>query len=156
MEKELFVKVDLFDKKDICHKLTLNEEDDHYTVICMAHNGEEMGSINFGIKDRHIWLYRITVDEKFQHQGIGTALIYAMEYIALNNNLNKIEAKYYPSNEFAKPFYKKLGYYIPNESGKWEDYDETWTMYKYLDFNEIRENIVPRIRIKERAEEKSM
>lgn len=94
----------------------------------------QMGFINF--KETSIygkkcfWLYKIEVNEKYQHQGVGQALLYAMEYTALEKRIPKIMGKFYPSNEFAKPFYIKNDYYIYSE--------DNWELEKSLDFDKVK------------------
>ena len=61
-----------------------------------------------------------------------------LEYFALQNRAQVVEGKFYPENEFAKPFYNKYGYSIDKE-----DY-ETY-IYKTLDYKRIKENIEPNI-----------
>ena len=74
-----------------------------------------MGEISFKIKSGKTWIYNIATEEAYQHNGIGQALIYVCEYMSATRNVKLIEGKYYPSNEFAKPFYDKNGYEIIKE-----------------------------------------
>lgn len=82
-----------------------------------------MGFLNFNIKDdNRIWLWKIETKQEFQHQGIGQALLDTMEYFAATHSSAKtVEGKYYPLNEYAKPFYEKNNYkIICYDQGDWE------------------------------------
>lgn len=112
--------------------------DDYYEI--KAYNGinQEVARLTFKAskKDRYIWLYKISTDEKYQHKGYGTALIYALEYVAKKLRFDQIEGKFYPENEFAKPFYDKHDYAI------YKDGYETF-ITKSLDYEEIKQQIEP-------------
>lgn len=139
------VKVKLTDKNERTFRIVAEQTDKFYKLTHQI-NGEIVGFLSFGIKDKYAWLYKIETDEAYQHQGIGTALIYTMEYLLMLEGVKRVEAKYYPDNKFAKPFYLKNDYFIPNQTGRWEDYDEDWTMSKNLDFSNIRSKIAPNVR----------
>ena len=121
--------------KDRIFNIVENYDDVENFYSYKAMHGEvEMGYINF--KDTSIygkrcfWLYKIDVNENFQHQGVGQALLYAMEYTAIVKRVFKIMGKFYPTNEYAKPFYIKNGYEIYPE--------DNWELEKLLDFNKVK------------------
>ena len=89
-----------------------------------------MGMLTFKLEKPSIWIYSISVDEAFQNQGLGQALLDALEYIAIEKNCTKIQGKFYPSNKYAKPFYTKNNYLII------KDYYETF-IYKWLDYKKV-------------------
>ena len=149
-KKECFVKVQLKNKKETTHNLRFleaGENNGFYDIRCYDESENEMGFVTFKLNKNEgkIWLYKIETHDDFLHRGVATALINTMEYVAMKNSINCIEGKYYPENDFAKPFYEKYGYYLPNQTKSWDNYDDTWTMSKYLDFKKIRENIEPNI-----------
>ena len=114
-------------------ELKYSDEGDFYTLY--AFDGKDlMGFSTFLFKNEYginkMWLQYIETKEQFAHKGVATALINIMEYISYNNRVDKVEGKYYPKNEYAKPFYEKNGYDIDHEY-----YD--WYIDKRLDFNEV-------------------
>lgn len=127
------------------YNIVLEQDDNFYELKCKTKDNRIMGYVTFKIYDDCVWINKIETKEKYQHRGVANALIELVEYFSMTNRKQKIEAKYHPTNDFAKPFYQKHGYFIPNQSGTWEDYDETWRMYKDLNFNLIDKNIVPNI-----------
>lgn len=88
-----------------------------YSAHAKNLQGEEMGFVNFnfGTHERTTWIWKIETQEQFQHQGVATALLSFFEHQAHSKRFFKIEGKYYPTNEFAKPFYKKMGYTIEKD-----------------------------------------
>ena len=146
MDKERIAytrKVEGIEKK---YNIVLEQEDDFYELKCKTKDNHIMGYLTFKIYDDCLWINKIETKEKYQHKGVANALIELVEYFAMTQRKTKIQAKYYPTNSYAKPFYQKHEYFIPNQSGTWEDYDETWTMYKDLCFEEIDKNIKPNIK----------
>ena len=148
MPKECFFTVKS-KNKNITHNLKFLESgqtDGFYDIRCYDNSEKEMGLITFKFLPKKVWLYKVETHPEFAHQGVATALIQTMEYVCMKNNVNYMEAKYYPENEFAKPFYEKHKYNLPNQNvNGWDGYDETWTMFKYLDFDFIKEKIAPNI-----------
>lgn len=110
------------------------DEAENFYSYKIFNNSEEMGFINF--KDTKIygkrcfWLYKIEVNEKYQNQGVGQALLYAMEYTAFLKRVPKIMGKFYPTNQYAKPFYIKNEYFIYSE--------DNWELEKVLDFEKVK------------------
>lgn len=124
--------------KKVVYDMKIEKDGDVYEINCLDKSGQSMGFVTFEFFNKYLWIYKIETKEEFQHQGVGSALLKMIEYFAMQNGKNQIEAKYYPSNQYAKPLYEKHGYFIPNQKGTWEDYDETWTMSKWLDFKQIK------------------
>lgn len=122
-------------------KILYNEYDNTY-LIKILDGSNVMGYASFKVKRRQyqdsIWLYKIETNPNYAHMGVGTATICLLEYFALNKRVQVIEGKYFPKNEFAKPFYEKYGYSIE------KDGYETF-IFKYLDYKKIKENIEPKI-----------
>lgn len=126
-----------FIRRDIFNlKVFYNVNDDYYEI--KAYNGinQEVARLTFKANKQHryIWLNKISTDEKYQHKGYGTALIYALEYMAKKLRFDQIEGKFYPENEFAKLFYDKHDYAI------YKDGYETF-ITKSLDYEEIKQQI---------------
>lgn len=127
-----------------------------FTISCINVEGEEMGYATCLLKEDSLWLYKIETYEKFAHQGVGSALLDIVEFLAMQNRRKTVDGKYYPLNEFAKPFYEKHGYFIPNQKGGWDDYDETWHMFKDLDFKKIKSEISRNIEVCEENEDEKI
>ncbi len=127
--------------KQFNSKMIYHKNDDYYVIKILNKNGT-MGYLTFKIKHESyaniIWLNKIETYKKFAHQGVGTALIQLLEYFAYKNNINYIEGKFYPDNEYAKPFYEKYGYKIEKE------YYETFVS-KRLEFDKIKKEIEPNL-----------
>ena len=139
-------------KKEFDSKILFNTEENSYRIEILD-NSNVMGYATFRIKRNRyqdsIWLYKIETYPKYAHTGVGTATINLLEYFALQNKAQVVEGKFYPENEFAKPFYNKFGYSIDRE-----DY-ETY-IYKALDYKKIKENIEPNItKYEEQLDEQS-
>lgn len=134
------MKVKVFNK-EFEAKILYNQEQNSYRIEILD-NSNIMGYATFKLKRNKyqdsIWLYKIETYPKYAHTGVGTATINLLEYFALQNRVQVVEGKFYPENEFAKPFYNKYGYSIDRE-----DY-ETY-IYKTLDYKRIKENIEPNI-----------
>ena len=135
------IKVKLNDNKTYEHNVNLqhDENDNYYEMNCLNSNNEKMGYVTFkvdstGFCSRKIWIYKIKTKEQFAHSGVGTALIYALEYFACKNNISYIEGKYYPENNAAVKFYEKYGYIIDRE-----DYEQY--INKYIDKTKVQEKL---------------
>lgn len=128
------VKDKIFDIKQI-----YDSENNYYNFVALNSNNEEMGFVNFGFTkiygERSVWIYKIETYENFQHQGVGQALLWAMEYFACSKRVLKVIGKFYPENKFAKPFYEKNKYLISKE--------EDWEVEKYIDYEFIKQQIEP-------------
>lgn len=127
--------------KEFEAKILYNSDDDIYRIEVL--NGSKvMGYATFKLKRQRfldsIWLYKIETNKEYAHKGVGSAVINLLEYFAYQNRAHTVEGKYFPKNEFAKPFYDKFGYSIEKEG--YETY-----IYKTLDFKTIKQNIEPNI-----------
>lgn len=115
MEKYFIAKSEQFPNMYL--ETNYDEEDNFYTTTAISMQDEKMGFITYKFipKERLAWLCKIETYENFQHQGVATALISFFEHEVRSKRYYKIEGKYYPTNEFAKPFYKKMGYTIEKD-----------------------------------------
>ena len=127
---------------EFVHNVQFTNKDRYYEIKCQDDSGEEKGFVNFAISRtngyRSIWLYKIQTYEQYQHQGVGSALLSAMEYFAYIQNISLIEGKYYPDNQFAEPFYEKYGYSIYSE-------DYFTGVGKRIDFEKFEQETLPNI-----------
>ena len=98
--------------KNIKLKSKYIELDDYYKIVAYSADKKPMGFLTYKISRGKVWLNYVTTSKKYQHQGVGTALIKTFEYEIYNRGLRFIEGKYFPKNEFAKPMYDKNGYEI--------------------------------------------
>ena len=112
----------------------------NYRISAITDNGDEMGFATFSIKkkDRSVWLRKIETNPQYQNLGVAKAILDVLEYFAVDNRLCLIEGKFYPDNEFAKPFYKKNNYDIHKE-----DY-ETYVS-KYIGHESVSDETRQRI-----------
>ena len=122
--------------KEITIDLINVDNKDEYQARAIADNGDIMGTVSFAVKrkDRSVWLRKIQTEPQYQGQGVGQALLDTLEYFTIKHRLCHIEGKFYPDNEFAKPFYLKNSYDIYKE-----DY-ETF-VGKYLSHESLTEDI---------------
>ena len=130
--------------------LEISKEKDFYEMKCFSNENIEMGFITFKIYKNVLWIFKLATHQAFAHQGVGSALIDITEYFAITKNANRIEGKFVPDNEFARPFYEKNGYYVPNKTKSWDDYDENWILYKDLNAKKINAKISPNIKINQK------
>lgn len=104
-------------------KLVYNDKPAQYERLELhKEDGEVVGFVNFKIKSdswHNVWLYNIEVNKKYQSNGLGDILIVAFEQVCINSRAFKVEGKYYPTNEKAKPFYVKHGYEIEKDGYDW-------------------------------------
>lgn len=132
--------------------LQIMQDKDFFQINCISPDNEIMGFITFKKNINNLWILKLETNEKFFHQGVASALIDITEYIATINYLTRIEGKFMPDNEFARPFYEKNGYFVPNKTKSWDDYDETWTLYKNLDPKKVKEKVIPNIKVNQEDE----
>lgn len=121
--------------KKINIKFLYNETQNYYTLLAVD-DEKAVGKLTFKLDyrsfNRKLWLNKISVIDECSHLGVGTALLTMMEVFAYRNRISDVEGKYYPENEFAKPFYDKHGYDI------WKDgYD--WYVSKMLHEDKLKE-----------------
>ena len=132
----------------------VDEDGVYYTITCLGDKGEDMGYATCVRKSDSFWLNKIETYEGFGHQGVGSAVIDIVEYLAMQNRRKTVDGKFYPfNNSYAKPFYLSHGYVIPNQKGGWDDYDETWHMYKNIDFKKIKKDVESNIEVVEEIQE---
>ena len=127
--------------KQINLKFLYNSQDNYYKILALNNENQEMGYLTFKIKtgfSRKIWLNKIETKPEFQNQKVGTALIGCMEYFASQCNIDFIEGKFYPTNDYAKPFYIKRGYEIYKD-----EYE--WYVDKTLNLQKVREELKDKI-----------
>ena len=103
---------------DICcniyrDKEGISEKIKFYRIIATNKDECEMGHANFKLKDNgDVWLYHIKTEDSFLHQGVGQAMLDAMEVFCVKNSYTHIEGAFYPENEYAEIFYKNNNYSI--------------------------------------------
>ena len=120
----------------------VNVDDLHeYKISALSDNGEEMGFATFAVKqkERKVWLRKIQTNPGYENIGVGKAILDVLEYFTIQNRLCIIEGKFYPDNEYARPFYLKNNYDISKE-----DYDTFVTKYIGHESvsNETKERII--------------
>lgn len=138
-QKELGEKTKSFDLQIIKNK-------ECYTIKCLTKDDDEMGFVTFTIYNNILWIYKLQTNPKFYHKGVASAIIDITEFLAIKHNAKRIEGKFFPTNEFARPFYEKNGYFVPNKVKSWDNYDPCWIMYKTLDPVEITKKVSPNIK----------
>lgn len=120
------------------------EDDRYYRAEAISESGQVMGYVTFKQhtdNPRTMWLQKIETHKEFQGLGVGDALLSVMEYTTLQSRKTSIDGKFYPDNEFAKPFYEHRGYDITKDG--YETY-----VGKYLNDKQkkrITEEIAPTI-----------
>ena len=124
-----------------------NEQENLYKIICLSKENEEMGFVSFSIKENLVWILKLETNPKFARLGVASAIVDIMEYFAVNNGITRIEGKFYPDNQFARPFYEKNGFFVPNATKSWDDYDETWTLFKNLDKQQVDDKVSSNIKV---------
>jgi len=130
-------KRNMLEKEEFNLRVFFDEYNKYYKVCAYNSKKEEVARATFKLSTyptRHVWLYKISTDELYQHKGYSSAIMYAMEYIAIQNRFDHIEAKYFPENEYAKAFYDKHDYVI------FKDGYETY-LSKSLDHDFIKQQI---------------
>ena len=126
--------------KEINIQLINTDNDKEFQARAIADNGDVMGTAYFAIirNERKVWLRKIETKPEYQNLGIGKALLDTLEYFTIQNRLCVIEGKFYPDNEYARPFYLKNNYDIYKE-----DY-ETY-VGKYISHESLAEEDKKRI-----------
>ena len=134
MKIKIQSKKSLLEKEEIEVKIFYDELDKYYTINAYSLRGDIACSatIKPRVSPRQMWLNKIETKQGHQHKGYANAVINVIEYLTYNLRYNWIEGKYYPENEYAKPFYDKHGYTI------YKDDYETYVT-KTLDYDEIKE-----------------
>lgn len=82
--------------------------------FAIVYEGEVVGFLMFNTVIEELdgyWIYRIMVDQKFQHQGIGKIATQLMiDEIATLSDAQKIVVGYHPENIGAHKLYSSLGF----------------------------------------------
>ena len=120
---------------------------DYFEINCLAESKEQMGFITFGIKqnNKYAWLYKIETNKKFFNQGVASAVLDVAEYIIIKNGIKRIEGVFFPSNDAARPFYEKNGFFVPNKTKSWDSYDPFWIISKDLNAQAIQQKVGPNL-----------
>lgn len=119
-----------------------------FYITCFSKNKEEMGIVSFKINENFLWVYKLKTNQNFYRQGVASAILDIVEYIAIKNGVNIIEGKFFPDNNYALPFYEKNGFHVPNQTKTWDDYDPYWRLYKILDIKTVKEKVANNIIVK--------
>ena len=138
-QKELGEKTKSFDLQIIKGK-------ECYTIKCLNKDDVEMGFVTFKIYNDILWIYKLETNSKFYRQGVASAIVDITEFFAIKHGANRVEGKFFPTNEYARPFYEKNGYFVPNKVKSWDNYDPCWIMYKVLNPKEITQKVAPNIK----------
>ncbi len=95
----------------------VDEYSNEYKISALDDNGNEMGYATFSVnkKERKVWLRKIETYSGYQNLGVAKAILDVLEYFTVQNRLCMIEGKFFPDNEFARPFYEKNNYDIYKE-----------------------------------------
>lgn len=126
--------------------LVIKDKEPFYEIKCLTKENQEMGFITFEFFSGYVWIYKLETKKSFRNQGVASALIDLMEYISMENHINKVKGNFFPTNKYARPFYENRGYFVPNKTKSWDDCDETWTISKTLDYRKIKTEIGPYIK----------
>lgn len=84
-----------------------------YFVIC-EREGNIAGYLLFSSEENYATVELIAVDEVYQGQGVGKALIKAMESFVYDKDINKIKVGTQVNNIPAVQFYSKMGFTYVN------------------------------------------
>ena len=137
------------DKKHHFNISLKEEEDNFFRMTALSDDNKVMGELNFNLFPRYAWIYIVETQEEFQHSGVASAMLEILEYFSVQSGACEVKGKFYPTNDYARPFYEKNGYYVPNKTLDWATYDETWTLSKRLNFDKVINEIEPKLTISE-------
>ena len=76
-----------------------NIDDSRFDLFAISDDKQEMGKLCFYVEqtNNRIWLNHIETNKAFKRQGVGSALLTAMEYISLRNfKITKIDGVFNP------------------------------------------------------------
>ncbi len=106
------------------------------------HDGKIVASASLILSDRrsrsaHTASFGVAVHPAYQKKGLGTALLRALENIARDRSITKIEVNYYEGNP-AGSLYRSLGYQQEGrriKKGRLDDgtYVDEILLYKFID-----------------------
>ena len=133
-------------------KFNYDKPNKFFRISCYGDDNEnELGYLTFKVSGRYndcIFAYQLENTSEVG-RGVGSALIDGLEYFALQNRINKFEAKFFPTDDRAKSFYEKRGYEI------FKDGYETMLFKCYYD-DEIEEDVLPKIIEVNKSDEKTI
>ena len=95
-------------KTDIQRKLAVQR--DFFLVAIL--NEELVGTAMAGYDGHRGWVYYLAVHPKYRRQGIGSALMEAVETGLLNMGCPKINLQVRATNREVIAFYQHLGYHV--------------------------------------------
>lgn len=75
-----------------------------------------VGAVLGAFNGRRVWVYHLGVLPSHQHKGIGTALIRSVENASKAAGSPKVSLAVTYDNIHVAGFYKKLGFYVVNDS----------------------------------------
>lgn len=81
-------------------------------VLVYKHMDTIKGFLTYKIKDSHIQIGLIAVNENYSGEGIGKSLMYSLEHIAFEKQIDYVLVSTQQKNEKACLFYTSLGYKI--------------------------------------------
>ncbi len=123
-------------------KRWLDGIDGEKVTLLGLHNGKIVASATLKLSDSrsrsaHTAFFGVAVQPAFQKQGLGTILVTALEEIARENGVEKIEVNYYEGNP-AAALYRSLGYQQEGrriKKGRLDDgtYVDEILLYKFVD-----------------------
>ncbi len=83
---------------------------DNKCFVVREREGNVAGYILFSINGENSVIELIAVDEKYQGQRVGKALIQTLESLVIDRGINKIKVGTQVNNILATQFYKKMGF----------------------------------------------
>ena len=86
------------------------------TMLVAVREGRAVGSVSIGggsfQRPESLRLFALDVGTEFRRKGVGTALVYAVEAIAVDKGLDEVNLEVEIDNEDAIRLYRRLGYRI--------------------------------------------
>ena len=86
------------------------------TMLVAVQEGRTVGSVSIGggrfQREDSLRLFALDVGQAFRRKGVGTALIEAVEAIAVESDMDKVNLEVEIDNEDAIRLYRRLGYRI--------------------------------------------
>jgi len=89
-----------------------HKQEFHKHFIYAMLNQKKIGYAWFTIDHKDAFLSYITVNKKYRHCHVGSALLDCVEIICRNHRVDRIEGKFYPEidGKIVREFYEKNGY----------------------------------------------
>lgn len=85
-------------------------EHDDGLLFVAERGGEIIGTVMGGYDGHRAWLYSVAVDPRLRRQGVGRALVEAMEHELLARGAPKVNLQVRAGNDAVIGFYEALGY----------------------------------------------